>query len=366
LGKALTWSDTRLLDLFGVEVPIIAAPMANFAGIDLAVGVAEAGGIGSLPCAVLSPDQVRAGIAEFRSRSAAPLNANFFCHIETPDDPKRDAAWLERIAPYFAELGVAAPVLPLPAGHPPFGDTDCIAVEELRPEIVSFHFGLPEAQLLARVKATGAKVISTATTRREALWLAEWGVDAIIARGSEAGGHRGMFLDTDVATQIGTFALVGSICDAVEVPVIAAGGIADGKTIAAALALGASAVQIGTAYLLCSESKTSALHRAALADADRETAITNVLTGRPARGIFNRFMREHGPISAAAPNFPRARPAIAPLRAKAEAVGSTDFSPLWSGQAAKLPEPMPAADLTRQLADEALAVLQRLASSARA
>jgi nitronate monooxygenase len=341
-----------LLDLFGIEVPIIAAPMANFAGIDLAVGVADAGGLGSLPCAVLSPDQIRAGSAEFRSRSAAPLNANFFCHIETPADPARDAAWLESIAPYFAELGVAAPVLPLPAGHPPFGHADCAAVEELRPEIVSFHFGLPEASLLARVKAAGCKIISTATTLREALWLAERGVDAIIAQGSEAGGHRGMFLDTDVATQVGTFALVRAICDAVDVPVIATGGIADGKAVAAALALGASAVQIGTAYLLCSESKTSALHKAALADVNRETAITNVLTGRPARGIVNRFMREQGPISRSAPNFPRARPAIAPLRAKAEAEGSTDFSPLWSGQAAKLPAPMPAGDLTRQLAEQ--------------
>ena len=340
--------------------------MANFAGVDMAVGVAEAGGLGSLPCATLNPDQIRVGVAEFRSRSAAPLNANFFCHIETPDDPTRDAAWLERIAPYFAELDVAPPVLPLPGGHPPFGQADCAAVEELRPEIVSFHFGLPETRLLARVKATGCKIISTATTLREALWLAERGVDAIIAQGSEAGGHRGMFLDTDVATQVGTFALVRSICDAVDVPVIAAGGIADGKAIAAALALGASAVQIGTAYLLCSESKTSALHKAALADANRETAITNVLTGRPARGIVNRFMREQGPISEAAPSFPRARAAIAPLRAKAEAEGSTDFSPLWSGQAAKLPDPMGAAGLTRKLADEALAVLQDLANPARA
>jgi nitronate monooxygenase len=347
------WPDARLLDLFGIELPIIAAPMANFAGIDMAVAVAEAGGLGSLPCAALNPDQIRAGAAEFRSRSLKPLNFNFFCHIVAPADPAKDRAWLKRIAPYYAELGVDPPALPLPAGHLPFGEADCAAVEELRPEIVSFHFGLPPKPLLARVKATGGKIVSSATSLREALWLAERGVDAIVAQGSEAGGHRGMFLETDVTTQVGTFALVRAISNSVQVPVIAAGGIADGRAIAAAFALGASAVQIGTAYLTCHESTISPLHRQALADSGRETAITNVLTGRPARGIVNRFMREQGPINEAAPNFPLARPAIAPLRAKAEAQGSTDFSPLWSGQAAKLPRPMGAAELTRKLADAA-------------
>jgi nitronate monooxygenase len=195
---------------------------------------------------------------------------------------------------------------------------------------------------------------------REAIWLAERGVDAIIAQGAEAGGHRAMFLETDVATQVGTFALVRAIVEAVQVPVIAAGGIADGRGVAAALALGASAAQIGTAYLTCPESTISPLHRQALADPKRETAITNVLTGRPARGVVNRFMREQGPIDHAAPRFPFARPAIAPLRAKAEAQGSTDFSLLWSGQAAKLPPPMPAAELTRRFAEEASAALRAL------
>jgi nitronate monooxygenase len=350
------WPDTRLLDLFGVELPIVQAPMANFAGVDMAVAVAEAGGLGSLPCAALTPDQIRAGVAEFRSRSNKPLNLNFFCHTVAPADPAKDRAWLERIAPYFAELGIEPPSLPLPAGHPPFGEADCAALEELRPEIVSFHFGLPAAPLLARVKATGCKIISSATTLREARWLAEHGVDAIIAQGAEAGGHRGMFLETEIATQVGTFALVRAVCGVVQVPVIAAGGIADGPGITAALVLGASAVQIGTAYLTCPESTITALHREALADPGRETAITNMLTGRPARGIVNRFMREQGPIDEAAPNFPLARPAIASLRAKAEVQGSTDFSPLWSGQAAKLPPPMGARELTRKLADEARAI----------
>jgi nitronate monooxygenase len=349
------WPDRRLLDLFGVDLPIIQAPMANFAGVDMAVAVAEAGGLGSLPCAALNPDQIRAGVAEFRPLSNKPLNLNFFCHTEASEDLAKDRAWLKRIAPYFAELGVEPPTLPLRAGHPPFSEADCEVIEELRPEIVSFHFGLPAAPLLARVKATNCKIISSATTLREACWLAERGVDAIIAQGAEAGGHRGMFLETETATQVGTFALVRAVCDLVQVPVIAAGGIADGPGIAAALALGASAVQIGTAYLTCPESTITALHREVLADPGRETVITNVLTGRPARGIVNRFVREQGPIDEAAPAFPLARLAIAPLRAKAEAEGSTDFSPLWSGQAAKLPSPMGAGDLTRRLAGEAQA-----------
>jgi nitronate monooxygenase len=351
------WPDRRLLDLFGIELPIILAPMANFAGVDMAVAVAEAGGLGSLPCAALSPDQVRASVAKFRSRTSKPLNVNFFCHAERGEDADRDQAWLKRIAPYYAELGVKVPVVPLRAGLAPFGEEMCVIVEQLHPEVVSFHFGLPAAPLLARVKATGCTLIGSATSVREARFLAERGVDAVIAQGSEAGGHRGMFLETDIATQIGTLALVRGVCDAVDVPVIAAGGIADGQGIAAALTLDASAVQIGTAYLVCPEATISALHRTALADPDRDTAITNVLTGRPARGIVNRFMREQGPMSEAAPSFPRARPAIAPLRAKAEAQGLTDFSPLWSGQAAELPKPMGAGKLTRMLASEAVSLL---------
>jgi nitronate monooxygenase len=232
-------------------------------------------------------------------------------------------------------------------------------VEALRPEIVSFHFGLPAEALLARVKSAGAKILCTATSLGEATFLAQHGVDAIVAQGAEAGGHRGMFLETEIATQVGTFALVRGICEFAGVPVIAAGGIADGRAIAASFALGASAVQIGTAYLLCPEASTHALHRAALAEPYRETAITNVLTGRPARGIVNRFMREQGPLDQAAPAFPLGRPAIAPLRTKAEAQGSTDFSPLWSGQAAKLPPAMGARELTRWLANDALATLAR-------
>jgi nitronate monooxygenase len=353
----MTWPNTRLLDLFGIDLPIVQAPMANSTGVEMAIAVVEAGALGSFPCATLNPDQIRDGVAACRTRTTKPINLNFFCHAAPRDDAERDRAWLERIAPYFAELGVEPPSLPLRAGHPPFDEEACRVLEEIRPEIVSFHFGLPAQPLLARVKATGCKIMSTATSLREAKFLAERGVDAVIAQGAEAGGHRGMFLETEVATQVGTFALVRGISEIVDVPVIAAGGIADGQAIAASFALGASAVQVGTPYLLCPEASTHALHREALADPMRETAITNVLTGRPARGIVNRFMREQGPMGKAAPAFPFARPAIAPLRAKAETQGSTDFSPLWSGQAAKLPPPMGAGELTRWLADEARASL---------
>ncbi|MGH6866491.1 MAG: NAD(P)H-dependent flavin oxidoreductase [Methyloceanibacter sp.] len=305
------WPYRRLLDPFSIDVPIVAAPMANFAGLDMAVAVVEAGGLGSLPCAVLSPDQIREGVVEFRSRVNKPLHCIFFCHEVAPPNPRKDRAWIARLAPYFAEFGVEAPTLPLPAGRPPFGEADCAALEDVRPEIVSFHFGLPPAPLLVRVKATGCKLMSTATSVREARFLAEHGVDAIIAQGAEAGGHRGMFIETDPAAQIGTFALVRAIGE--SVPVIAAGGIADGCAIA-----GIGARRLGRAdrhrLSHLPESTISPLHRATLADPERETAITNVLTGRPARGVVNRFMREQGPINEDAPTFPLARPAIAPLR----------------------------------------------------
>jgi nitronate monooxygenase len=353
----MTWPDTRLTDLFGITLPIVQAPMANSTGIEMAIAVAKAGGLGSFPCATISPDAMREGAAAFRAATSKPLHVNFFCHQPEPADPERDRAWLEHLKPYFDELGVAPPDLPLPAGHAPFGEADCAAVEDMRPDIVSFHFGLPAEPLLARVKAVGCKVTCTATSLREAAFLAGRGVDAIIAQGAEAGGHRGMFLEADVYSQVGTLALVRAIASTVDVPVIAAGGIGDARAIAAAFALGASAVQMGTAYLLCPEAYTPPLHRAALGDPARETAITNILTGRPARGVVNRFMREQGPINAAAPVFPFGRPAIAPLRTKAEAQGSGDFSPLWSGQGPAPIAGLSAADLTRQLADEAIDLL---------
>jgi nitronate monooxygenase len=354
------WTDRRIIDLLGIEHPILLAPMAGAGAAELAIAVAEAGGLGALPCAMSSPEQIRSDLGVFRQRTAKPINLNFFTHTPPQPDPAREARWKARLAPYYAELGVD-PAKPVPAvNRAPFDETTCAIVEEFKPEIVSFHFGLPEPRLLARVRAAGCKVIASATTAAGARWLAERGCDAIIAQGAEGGGHRGMFLSDDVASQAGTFALVPQVVDAVKVPVIAAGGIADARGIVAALALGASAVQIGTAYLFCPEAKVTALHRQALRNArDDGTALTNLFSGRPARGLINRVMREVGPLSAEAPAFPLAGGALAPLKAAAEAKGSADFSALWSGQAAALGREMPAGELTKLLAQEALARLGR-------
>src|SRR5262249_18453723 len=234
----------------------------------------------------------------------------------------------------------------------------------LKPNVVSFHFGLPAPALLDRVKREGFTIFSSATTVQEARWLAEHGVDAVIAQGLEAGGHRGMFLTGDIPAQVGALALVPQIVDVVDVPVIAAGGITDARGIAAAFALGAAAVQMGTAFLHCPEAKISKPHRAALQSAQADgTALTNLMTGRPARGFVNCLMREVGPINAIAPEFPLAAGALAPLRQKAEAMGSGDFSALWSGQAAALGRAMPAGELTRKLAAEALERMQKLGAA---
>jgi nitronate monooxygenase len=356
------WPDRRLTDLFAIEHPIVLAPMAGAMDVDLAAEVSAGGGLGSLPCAMLTADALRHQVAAFRARTSSPVNVNFFCHVPPVPSNAREARWREALAPYYVELGID-PAMPVAAtNRAPFDAAFCAVVEEVRPEVVSFHFGLPDAALLARVKAAGCRVISSATTAAEAAWLEQRGVDAVIAQGYEAGGHRGMFLTADPASQAGTFALVPQVADAVKVPVIASGGIGDARGIAAAFALGASGVQIGTAYLHCPESKISKPHRAALAAVrDDGTALTNLMTGRPARGIVTRLMREIGPISALAPEFPLAAAALAPLRAKAEAAGSGDFSPLWSGQAAALGRAMPARELTRLLAEQARAELRRLA-----
>jgi nitronate monooxygenase len=358
-----TWRNRRIIDLLGIEVPIIQAPMAGSSTAELAIAVAEAGGLGSLPCALMSADAAREAIALIRSKTKGPLNLNFFSHTTPEHDPVRNMRWRNRLAPYYVELGLDPEVKPPSAGRRPFDDEFCALVEETRPEVVSFHFGLPDEALLSRVRATGAKIIASATTVAEARWLEEHGCDAIIAMGLEAGGHRGNFLTHDMATQIGTFALVPQVVDAVKVPVIAAGGIADARGIVAALALGASAVQIGTAYLFCPEVKLAKTYAQALSEAtDDNTALTNVFTGRPARGILNRAMRELGPLSPDAPAFPLAGGALLPLRTKSEEKGSGDFSNLWSGQAARLARKMPAGDLTKTLASEALDLMRAMSA----
>jgi nitronate monooxygenase len=355
------WPDRRLLDLFKTEFPIVLAPMASAIDHEMVIAAAQGGALGSLPCAMIPVEKAREQINIVRQRVTAPINLNFFCHTPVAADPAREAGWKARLAPYYRELGLdpAAPVNA--ANRAPFDEAMCALVEEMKPEVVSFHFGLPDPALVRRVKATGAIVMSSATTVKEAIWLEDNGADVIIAQGAEAGGHRGMFLTENIAEQPGTFALVPQVVDAVKVPVVAAGGIADGRGIAAAFALGASGVQIGTAYLRCPESKLTAPARAALAQAhDDSTVITNVMTGRPARGVANRAMREVGPISPDAPAFPHAATALMPLKAAAEKLGRIDFTNLWAGQAVRMGRDIPASELTRALAGAALARLQAL------
>jgi len=357
------WADRRLLELFGIEHPLLLAPMAGAMDVTLAAAVANAGGLGSLPAAMLDAAKLREQVVAFRAAAPGrPINLNFFAHKPPVPNNAREHAWREALAPYYVEFGIDHNA-PVPASNrAPFDDAFCAVVEEIRPEVVSFHFGLPAPALVERVKAAGAKVVASATTVAEAVWLDARGCDAIIAQGYEAGGHRGLFLSEDLANQVGTFALVPLVADAVKVPVIAAGGVTDARGIVAALALGAAGVQIGSAYLHSPEAKIAGPHRALLRDArGRDTVVTNVMSGRPARGFVNRVMRELGPISPLAPAFPLAGGALAPLGAKAQAQGSGDFSSMWAGQAVALGRELPAGELTAALADEAQALMRRMA-----
>jgi len=333
-----------------LELPLIQAPMAGSQDSALTIAVCNAGGLGSLPCAMLSPEQMRAELTAIRAQTAKPFNVNFFCHAVPHADSRREAAWRELLSPYFKEYGVPMGDASATPARAPFSSAAADALEPFKPAVVSFHFGLPAVDLLARVKSWGSTVLASATTIEEARWLEQHGADAIIAQGFEAGGHRGLFLTEDLNTQVGTFALLPLMVGAVRVPVIAAGGIADAKGLAAAMALGAAAVQLGTAYLLCPEATTSPVHRAAVkSPLAAHTALTNLFSGRPARGIMNRLMTELGPINAAAPAFPLAAVALAGLRRKAESQGFGDFSPMWCGQNVSGCREIPAAQLTRSL-----------------
>jgi nitronate monooxygenase len=340
-----------LQQLLDTELPIIQAPMAGVQGSAMAIAVSNAGGLGSLPCAMLGLDAMRSELAAIKAHTAKPFNVNFFCHTPPTPSAEREAIWRATLLPYYRAFGIDPGAVAAGPERTPFAADAAELLGEFKPAVVSFHFGLPSAKLLARVKTWDSKILSTATTVDEALWLEAHGVDAIIAQGFEAGGHCGNFLSDDLTTHVGTLALVPQIARKVGVPVIAAGGIADAKGVAAAMTLGAAGVQVGTAYLLCTEATTSLVHRAALEGEDaRHTALTNLFTGRPARGIMNRLMRELGPIHPAAPAFPLAASAIAPLRAKAESRGSGDFSPLWSGQNTAGCKEVSAGRLTEELA----------------
>lgn len=341
----------HIRDLLQTELPILQAPMAGVQTSRLALAVGEAGGLGSLPAAMLSLQALQDELAMLAARGGS-WNVNFFAHTTPPIDAAREARWRARLAPYHAAHGVDIDQVPPGAGRHPFSHEAADILEPFKPPVVSFHFGLPAPELLQRVRGWGSRILSSATTVAEALWLQERGVDAVIAQGLEAGGHRGHFLDHDLTLQQGLMTLLPQIVAAVHVPVIAAGGISDARAVKAAMVLGASAVQVGTAYMLCPEAQTSALLRTALRSPQaHHTALTNLFTGRPARGIVNRVMRELGPLSADAPEFPLATAAIAPLRAAAEAQGLSDFTPLWSGQRVGNLAGLSAAALTGELAE---------------
>lgn len=344
----------HFLSLFKLDLPLIQAPMAGVQDHRLAAAVSNAGGLGSLPAAMLSLEVLKAELTQLSTKTDKPYNVNFFCHTPPTHSEAREAIWRAALKPYYDELGLDANNIPSGPGRAPFTHEAADVLEAFKPAVVSFHFGLPTADLMARVRSWGSKIIASATTVEEASWLEARGIDAVIAQGLEAGGHRGHFLNIesthDLTRQMGTFALLPQIIKAVNVPVIAAGGIADAAGVAAAMALGASAVQVGTAYLLCYEATTSPIHRVALkSPAAAHTALTNLFTGRPARGIVNRLMQDLGAISNQAPAFPLATSAIAPLRAAAEKIGCSDFSPLWSGQNASGCSEIGAAEQTRRL-----------------
>jgi nitronate monooxygenase len=356
LARVNVLSMPSLREILGIEIPIIQAPMAGAQDSALAIAVSNAGALGSLPAAMLSPEALRAELAAIRAQTSRPFNVNFFCHDAPAPNAEREGRWRALLAPYYVELGVDANAAASGPSRAPFGEAAAAVLEAIAPPVVSFHFGLPSVELLRRVRALGAKILSSATTVEEARWLEARGVDVIVAQGLEAGGHRGTFLSGDLATQPPAMRLLADVLQAVRVPVVVAGGIASAGAVRAAIDMGAAGVQIGTAYLLCPEARTSPIHRALLkSQRAHETAVTNLFTGRPARGIVNRLMRELGPMHPLTPEFPLAAAAIAPLRAKAEAGGSGDFSPLWCGGDPSGAREVPAGVLTRALAAELVA-----------
>lgn len=346
----------RITELFGIELPIIQAPMAGAATAELAAAVCNAGGMGSLGVAMMTAAQLRENVSKLRAQTNKAFNLNYFVHDE-PDlsafsaKPMQDA-----LAPHYADLGlgdVPSPASPAPA----FDDEALKLLLELSPKVASFHFGLPTPDAMRAIKARGIIVIGCATTTAEARALEHGGADAIVAQGHEAGGHRGTFLDhVDLGT-VGTMALVPQTVDAVKVPVIAAGGIGDARGIAASFMLGADAVQLGTAYLMCPETQMHPLHRKALAEvSDHGTVVTKLFSGRPARAIRNRLTESLHAFEEKAAPFPAQRALAAPLIAASSKANRAEFMQLWSGQAAALAKPEPAAEKTTRLMREAAAL----------
>ncbi|CBW26022.1 putative dioxygenase [Halobacteriovorax marinus SJ] len=338
--------NTHLMKILKIEKPIIQAPMAGINTIELASAVIRAGGLGSIACAMLTPDEIRSAYERIKSETSGSINLNFFAHQQREESSEQQERWKERLLPYYQEFGLDPDKKRVSATRAPFNDTFCELVEELRPTVVSFHFGLPEPRLLERVKNTGAIILSSATTVSEALWLEERGCDIIIAQGTQAGGHRATFL-TDTDEQLPTNSLISAMRSKITLPIIAAGGIASASDVEQALKSGASAVQLGTAFLFCPEVPLSPLYRESL-HGNGETVVTNIFSGRPARGIRNRFINEVGPIAKDVPEFPYASTLVAPLKKVTEESGSTEFMSLWSGSN-RIPHRMDAESFIRSL-----------------
>jgi nitronate monooxygenase len=351
------WPRTDFLKLLGITHPVVQAPMSGFTPPALVTAVCNAGGLGSIGCVGQPPDLVREQVATVRQATNRPFNLNFFVHRRPQTRSEVTSRVRAKLAAYFDEFGLGA----VPEPKEPFSSFDAEQLElvlELRPRVVSFHFGLPETVAVRRLKEAGCIILSSATTVAEARSLEANGADVIIAQGFDAGGHRGSFSGSAGAGMIGTMALVPQIVDAVRVSVIAAGGIADGRGIAAAFALGASGVQMGTAFLGCPEATVSPLYRARLRTAtDEATEVTRAFTGRPARALRNRFVMEMADTDLL--DFPLQASLVGPLWRLLNEEARAAFMPVWAGQAAPLVRDLPAAQLIEDLVAEAQAVFER-------
>jgi nitronate monooxygenase len=349
-------SQAELSTLLGIEHPVIQAPMVGVSNPQLAAAVSNAGALGSIGLGASNPAQGRELIRQTRALTGKPFNVNMFCHRPAVFDHARNDAWLAHIADMFTEFEAIAPQA-LREIYKSFIDDRAMLemLLEERPPVVSFHFGAPSQEWIAGLKAAGIFIIGCATTLPEAQHLQQAGVQAIVAQGYEAGGHRGVFDDAPGQDhQLGLFALLRILSSAIDLPIIAAGGIMDGAGINAAMVLGASASQLGTAFILCPESSASAEHREALKSAKaHETRVTSYLSGRPARGIPNRLYLESATVQAPLPaEYPLAYDVAKALHLAASAKGCQDFAAQWAGQGAPLARELPAAALVHALVQE--------------
>jgi nitronate monooxygenase len=352
----MAWPDTDLTELVGTRYPLVQAPMASVSTPELVAAVSSAGGLGSLGAAMLPPDELREQIETIRGLTDAPFAVNRFAPIETPPAPEQVAAMSEVLAPWRERYGLEPAGEAPPPPPPPRSivEDQLAVVIEAKPPVFSFTFGIPPADALDAMRDAGIVVIGTATVPGEAVMLAEAGCDAVIAQGSEAGGHRGSFAVPFDRALIGTLALVPQVVDAVEVPVIAAGGIMDGRGIAAALALGAAGAQLGTAFIACPESAAPDSYKRSLADSDASaTTVTDAFTGRPARGLRTPFFDEVERSGVEIPPFPLQAILVGELRMAGLERDELDTVSRLAGQGAPMVRELPAAELVERLASEA-------------